>query len=141
MAALGTRSLTLTIDGNEVTGEISKGVVTSGEAESDFVTFEEAAAGGKREYRLDIIAVQDAASSSFWDLVWSSSGTTVPYVLRPYGNEVPSEAQPHYTGNAIVSEPDGDFLGGEADASASAKFVIETSWELTGKPTKVTVAE
>lgn len=140
MAGLGTRSLTLEIGGTEVTGEVSKAVITSAAAESDFTTFEDAAAGGKRDYALDFIAVQDAATGSLWDRIWTAAGSTVAFVLRPYGNEIPTEAQPHYTGNVTIMEPDGDFLGGEADASTSARFTVECSWPCTAKPTPVTSA-
>lgn len=140
MAGLGTRLLELTIGGEDVTAEVSKAVIVSGEADSDFVTFADAAAGGKREYRLEFTAVQDAETGSLWDKIWSAAGTTVPFVLMPYGNEIPSTTQPHFSGNVTVTEPDGDLIGGEADASTTARFVIEGSWVLDAKPTKVTTA-
>lgn len=138
MAALGTRSLTLTIGGSDVTAEISKGVITSNPSESDFVSFDDAASGGKRDYALNFIAVQDAATGSLWDQVFSNAGSTVAYVMKPYGNETPSAAQPHYTGNVTIIEPEGDFIGGEADASTTARFTVECSWPCDAKPTKVT---
>lgn len=140
MAGLGTRSLTLDIAGEPVTGEVSKAVVTSAAAEADFTTFEDAAAGGKRDYALDFIAVQDAETGSLWDRIWTAAGTSVAFTLRPYGNETPSVTQPHYTGNVTIVEPDGDFLGGEADASTSARFTVECSWPCAEKPVKVTTA-
>lgn len=139
MAQLGTRLLTITIGGTEYKTELSKAVVTSGEADSDFVTFADAAAGGKREYRLEFTAAQDMATGSLWDKVWTAAGTTVACVLKPYGNAAASVTQPHYTFNATITEPDGDFIGGEADASTTARQKIECSWVLDAKPTKVTV--
>lgn len=140
MAGIGTRLLELEIDGENYTAEVSKAVITSGEGDTDFVTFADAKAGGKREYRLELTIVQDAETGSLWDKVWSAAGTTVPFSVNPYGNEVPSPAQPHFTGNATITEPDGDLIGGEADASTTARNVIEVSWVCDGKPVKKTAA-
>ena len=49
----------------------------------------------------------------------------------------PSATEPHFEGTAVISEPDGDLLGGEANASSTARMTVEISWELTGKPTMV----
>lgn len=136
MAALGTRLLTLTIGGTAVTAQVSKAVITSGEADSDFVTFADAAAGGAREYRLEFTGVQDPATGTLWDRVWSAAGTTVAFVLAPAGGTA-SAANPHFSGNAVITEPDGDLIGGEANSSTSSRFTFEASWVLTAKPTKV----
>lgn len=138
MAALGTRLLQLSIAGTDYSAQISKAVITSNEADSDFVTFADTAAGGSREYRLEFTGVQDLATTTLWDRVWTSAGTTVAYILKPYGNATASATQPHYSGNLVITEPDGDFIGGEADSSVSAKMTFECSWVLTAKPTKVT---
>lgn len=138
MAGLGTRSLKMTVGGDEVNAQVSKAVITSGESDSDFVTFADAAAGGARDYKLAFTGVQDLAADSLWDLVWTAAGTSVACVLMPYGNAAPSASQPHYSFNAIVSEPDGDFIGGEADKSTTARMTFECEWALEGKPTKIT---
>lgn len=138
MAGIGTRLLKLTIGGTDVTAQVSRAVVTSGESDADFITFADAAAGGAREYRLEFTAVQDAATGTLWDQVFSNAGTTVAGILMPYGNTAASVTQPHYTFNAVISEPDGDFIGGEADSSTTAKMTIECSWALDAKPVKKT---
>lgn len=139
MAALGTRTLVLTIGGTDYTAQVSKAVIVSGERDSDFVTFTDAAAGGAREYRLEFTAVQDLTTTTLWDKVFSSAGTSVAYLLKPYGNAAASAGQPHFSGNATITEPDGDFIGGEADASTTARMTFECSWVLDAKPTRVTV--
>lgn len=138
MAANGTRSLILEIAGEEVDNQISKGVVTAGESDADFTTFRVARGGGAREYRIEMTAVQDHAEDSVWDLTFTSAGETVPFLLRPYGNAVPSVSQPHYSGNVTIAEPDGDWIGGEANSSTSARFTVDLSWVCDGKPTKIT---
>lgn len=139
MAGIGTRLLKLTIGGTDYTAEVSKAVIVSGASDSDFVTFADAASGGAREYRLEFTAVQDAGTASLWNQVWTATGTSLAGILKPYGNAAASVTQPHYSFNAVVTEPDGDFIGGEADASVTARMVIECSWVLDAKPTKVTV--
>lgn len=139
MAALGTRLLTLSIGGTDYSAQVSKTVITSNPADSDFTTFAQAAAGGGREYRLEFTAVQDLATTTLWDKVWTVPGTTVAGLLKPYGNSAASVSQPHYTFNATITEPDGDFIGGEADASTTSRMTFECSWVLDAKPTKVTV--
>lgn len=138
MSGVGTRLLTLTVDGTSRTGEVSNIRATSGESDSDFVTFADAAAGGAREYRLVGTAVQDLVADTLWDLMFTAPGTEVPYVIAPYGNAVPSPTQPHIAGTAVVSEPDGDMVGGEADASTTARMTFEINWACTGRPVKVT---
>lgn len=139
MARLGTRLLILTIGGTDYTAQVSKAVISSAAADSDFTTFSDAAAGGARTYSLDLVVEQNLdASTALWDKVWSAAGSSVAYLLKPYGNATASTTQPHYSGNVIIKEPDGDMIGGEANGSTSAAFTIEVSWPCTAKPTKVT---
>jgi hypothetical protein len=138
MAALGTRQLVLTIGGTDFTAQVSKTTIVSGAADSDFTTFADAAAGGAREYRLEFTAVQDPATGTLWDKVWTAAGTTVAFIVKPAGGTTASPTQPHFTGNAVITEPDGDLLGGEADASSTARFTFECSWVCTAKPVRLT---
>lgn len=138
MAALGTRLLKIKIGATEFTAEVSKMVITSGEADSDFVTFTNAATGGAREYRLEFTAVQDAVTGTLWDKVFTSPGTSAAIVLNPYGVATATATTPFFTANATITEPDGDFIGGEADASTTARMTFECSWVLDAKPTRVT---
>jgi hypothetical protein len=138
MTAIGTRLLKMTVDAVERNAECSTAEILTGEADSDFVTFADAAAGGARDYRLHIVAAQDAAVGTLWDLVWSEAGTSVACILKPYGNAAASPTQPHFTFNAVVTEPEGAFLGGEADKSTTRKMTFEAEWPLEGKPVKVT---
>lgn len=138
MAALGTRTLKISIAGTEFDAQVSKVVITTAESDADFATFADAAAGGARDYKLSFEAVQDLATGTLWDKVWSAAGTTVACILKPYGNTTATAGQPHLSFNAVVSEPDGDFIGGEADKSTTARMTFECEWALEAKPTKVT---
>jgi hypothetical protein len=137
MAAIGTRKLTLTIDGDEEAAEVSKAVITSGDSSSDFVSFAMAAAGGGRDYVLGLQFLQDATTTALWDKVWSHAGEDIDVVVRPYGNAVATATQPHFSGTVTITEPDGDLLGGEADASNTARFVVDVEWPFVEKPLRV----
>ena len=147
MTAFGTRATVLRIATAaapstfaDYTAEISKATITSGESDADFTTFADAAAGGAREYFLELTIAQDPASTALYQKLWSAEvGTDCPFELWPNGRPVSGTAsatQPKYSGTCTISEPDGDFLGGEADKSNTAKFATEVSWKLLAKPTK-----
>lgn len=131
---LNTNRLTLTVSGNSVTPEVSKAVVGVGDSASDFVSFTMAATGGAKDWKLSLTFVQLA---QLWDLMDTAAGTVVPVVVRPYGNAVATALQPHWHGDITVTYPDGDYLGGEADASSTARFTVDVDWMFTDKPTKV----
>lgn len=137
MTALGTRLLTLSIGGDDYTAQVSNCRITTGEADTDFVSFADAAAGGAREYKLAFTAVQDPEADTIWDLVWSQAGSTVAAIIKPNGGTTASATQPHFTGNVVISEPDGDLLGGEANSSTTARFTFEAEWTFTAKPLRV----
>lgn len=124
------------IDGTDHTAVVSNARITSNPSDSDFTTFADAASGGSREYRLEFTAVQDPETGTLWDEVWTNSGDTVPFTLMPEGNATPTATQPHFEGNAVISEPDGDLLGGEANSSSTSRFTFEAAWVCTAKPTR-----
>ncbi|WP_340540422.1 hypothetical protein [Nocardioides sp. GXZ039] len=131
---LGTRDLTLDIGGDLFTAEISNCRITSAAGDSDFTSFADAKAGGKRVYTLVGTVVQNVAEGSIWDMVWNNAGETVPVVLMPNGGTAVSATTPKVTGNVVITEPDGDILGGEANASTTARFTMEISWTFEAKP-------
>lgn len=138
MTALGTKTMKLKVGTTEYTAQVSRCEVTSAAADSDFVSFADAAAGGAREYGLEFTAVQDMDVTSLWDYLWSKAGTTVAVKVAPYGNATASTTQPWYTGNVTVAEPDGTLIGGEANSSTTARNTVEARWVWTAKPTKDT---
>lgn len=137
MARVIPRLIALDVDGTDRSDEVSKAVITSGDAGADFTSFAEARAGGGREYALVMTIAQDHASGTLWDLIWTGNGTEVEGSYAPYGNVAPEASKPHYEFTAVVAEPDGDFLGAEANTSTTAVATIEVTWKLTAKPTQV----
>ncbi len=137
MAEWGTRSLVFRLGATDYTSAVSKVRIRSGETDSDFVSFTEAAAGGARKYVMVLTLKQDNATTALWYYAWAQSGQSVAYEVWPNGRPVsgtPSATQPRFSGNVIVKEPDGDFIGGDADPSATKYFTAEYEWDCTAKP-------
>lgn len=139
MTALGTRMLVVTVGATDYTAQIFNCEIVSRAADSDQTTFAEAAAGGGRIYSLKFVMTQDLATTGLWDKIWSAAGTSVAVLVKPYGNAAASTTQPHYSGNVTVTEPDGTLIGGDANASTTARWTVEVSWDFAAKPAKVTV--
>jgi 3'-phosphoadenosine 5'-phosphosulfate (PAPS) 3'-phosphatase len=131
---LGTRALKLSVDGVDYSNAILSAKLVSSESDSDTLTFAEASAGGSRAYKLAMTLVQDVAAASLWRKIWDTAGSEVECIVRPAGGTTVSATQPEFTFTAIVAEPDGDFLGGDADTSTTARFTIDVEWEITSKP-------
>lgn len=139
MPTLGTRKLKLDVDAVDFTDSVSDVRITADKKDTDFMSFAEAATGGAREYKLALTMKQDTASTALWYKIWTAAGTEVPVIIRPNGGTTASATEPHITGTVVISEPDGDLLGGEADDSATAVFTTEVEWTFTAKPTLVIV--
>ncbi len=143
MPALGTRALVFRMATAatpstfvDYTDEVSNVQITSTESDTDFVTFAQAAAGGAREYSLVITMAQDTSTTGLWYKIWDEAGDTVPYEVWPngYNAGTASTTYPKFSGSVVITEPDGAVIGGEADASATARFVSEVTWVCTAKP-------
>lgn len=119
--------------------ELSKIEFHSNPSEAEFTSFEEGRAGGARDYTAELTMTQDHAASSLWTTIFDNAGTTLNGVYNPYGPAVtePTVAQPFFGIKAVVSEPEGLLMGGEATNSQRAVASIEVVWELEGKPEKL----
>lgn len=139
MPDLGTRRLRLFVDGDEYTSSISNCRVTSAESDSDFVSFEDAANGGARDYMLALTMKQAVDSTALWWFIWAHAGEDIGVEVWPNGQNTvspttPTTTYPKFTGTVTIKEPDGDLLGGEANASNTAKFTTDVEWPFTAKP-------
>lgn len=138
MSRVVPRMISLTIDGTDVSDEISSAKVTSAKSSSSFTSFLAARSGGARDYALALTLAQDHAADSLYTKVLEHAGDKVPGVYAPYGNEVPTADQPHYNIEATIAEPDGDLMGADADEDTAGVATIAVSWALTSKPSKIT---
>jgi hypothetical protein len=132
---IGTRKTVLKIASTDFSDSISKCAIVASEKDSDFMSFAEALAGGARDYTLALTIRQDTAAASLWYYAWSQAGTDVAVEFWPNGGTTESATLPKITGTVTVREPDGDFLGGEANKSSTAVNTIDVEWQFTAKPT------
>jgi hypothetical protein len=144
MAVFGTRAAVLRMATQAVpatfadyTADSADIRIKTEESDSDFTSFVDAAAGGARKYTLAVTLRQDNAVTSLWYKAWNETGQTAPYEFWPMGRPgsgTATPAQPKYTGSVVITEPDGDFVGGEANKSTTAVFTTEIEWVCTAKP-------
>jgi len=126
--------LTLGTPGVDHSVDIISWSIENEEADSDVITFEDAANGGSRQFYLRGSAVQSTATTSFWRYVWENTGETeVPYTIAPHGNAVATSAEPHFVGTLTIGPK--PTVGGEASTSSSSAFVFEFEFEIDGEPT------
>ncbi|GAB6938360.1 hypothetical protein ACQP60_04190 [Isoptericola variabilis] len=93
---------------------------------------------GATPKRLDMTINQDLDPTSLYTKAMAGVGTSLTGLLKPLGNEAPSEASPHYSFNVVPAGPSGDtFMGGEAAEDASATLTVDVQWLITDW-TKVT---
>lgn len=100
------------------------------EADSDVVTFEDAAQpGGAMVDYLEITAIQSTDPDSLWSYIWEHAGEKVAFAYAPHGNETPTAAQPHFIGECIIGPR--PAVGGEAGRDTT--FTFETRWDVDGR--------
>lgn len=129
------KALMLELEGQDYWADLTSAVIKNEEADEDTVTFEDAAqAGGARKWLMELAAIQSTDPTSFWSLAWDQTGEEVPYIYAPHGNETPTAAKPHFTGQLTIGPP--PDLGGEAGRTNT--YTFETVFELSAKPVKDT---
>lgn len=118
------------LDGVDYSDDIIELTLEPEEADTDVVTFADAAAGGATDYWLRGSAIQSNASASLHKYLWDNNGETeVPYVLGVEGNAVPSATQPHQTGTVSLGRK--PLRGGKADETFVFDFEIKADQEPT----------
>lgn len=96
------------------------------DADSDTVTFADAAAGDTKDYFLRGSGIQSTDTDSFWRMCWDQSGQDIAFTYAVHGNATPTAAQPHITG--IVTVGAKPILGGEAGKDNT--FTFEFEWKV-----------
>lgn len=110
--------------------DVTACTITNEEADSDVTTFCDAAAGGARQFFLNLTGVQSTDAASLWSYIWDHAGEVVTFLYAPHGNAAASATQPHFTGSVRVGpKPE---IGGEAGAGNT--YTFESQWEIEGTP-------
>ena len=130
------KALLFEIDGTERACDVTSINLANEEAaDQDAVTFCEASAGSSVDWYLEVSAITSTDADSFWTFLWDNSGDTgVSVTFAPWGNAVPTEAQPHFEGTCTLPSP--PSLGGDAGAT----WTFDVRIDLDDAPTKVTTA-
>lgn len=135
--SVGTRDLVLRVANVDHSGAVSRAVIQSVPTDKDFVPFAVAMNGGERDYHLAMSMYQDIGALSLWRVVWTQRTVDLAFELWPAGRPaggVPTATQPRFAGTATVDEPNGDFMGGEADPDPEARMTCDVTWRCTAKP-------
>jgi len=126
--------LTLGSPGTDHSADVSSWTIENEEADADVVTFEDAAAGGGRQFYLRGSAIQSTATAAFWRYVWENSGEeNVPYTIAPHGNAAPSADEPHFIGTLTIGPK--PTIGGEASTDPKSAFTFDYEFAIDGEPT------
>ena len=133
MARIKGNKLTIEFDGEAYTDHVKSLKLEQAASDSKFVTFADAAAGGSYEWTMTGSAAQDTDASSFWTMVWDSTGTEVPFTVALHGNATPSVLEPHYEGTVKIGVK--PAIGGDAGEDV---FEFDFEWKVVGDVTKVT---
>lgn len=122
--------LTLGTPGLDYWADLTTWKVTNEDADKDVTTFEDAAAGGSKQYKLTGTAIQSTATGSFWRYVWENTGVDAAFTISPNGNEAPTADQPQLIGTLTIgAKPD---LGGDAGTGA---YTFDFEFNIVGVPT------
>jgi hypothetical protein len=127
-------TLTLGSPGADISADLSSWGIENEEADSSIVTFEDAAAGGARQFYLRGSAIQSLDAASFWRTVWENSGETdIAYTIAPHGNAVASVTQPHFVGTLTYGPK--PKVSAEASTASSAASPFDFEFKIDGTPT------
>lgn len=113
-------------------GDVKRVRITSEDKDDSDLTFEEAAAGETKDYRLAVTALQSTDAGSFWRYLWDNPGSEFDVIYGPHGNAVATAGQPHF--NMTVKATGKPEIGGEAKR-AKERFDFEYELEVITGPT------
>jgi hypothetical protein len=134
MPVIGTRKTVIKLAAVDYSAQVSEATIVSGDKDTDFMSFAEALAGGKRDYSLKMTIRQDTAAAALWYFIYAQVGASVAVSYWPNGGTVRSATTPEITGTVTVTEPDGDYLGGKAAVSNTAVQTVDVEWVFDAKP-------
>ncbi|UGB34136.1 hypothetical protein LQ938_09565 [Microbacterium sp. cx-55] len=132
----GKTKITLKFGATEYSADLVSYGLAPTDADADVITFGDVAAGSTDQWVLSGTAVQDMATSSFWNYVWANAKTEAAFTLAPQGNSSATVAQPHYTGTVTIGKK--PPISAEASNSTTSYSTFDFEWNLTGEPVRKT---
>ena len=110
--------------------DVTSWKISNDDADKDVTTFEDAAAGGAKQFKLTGSAIQSTATASLWSYIWGNTGATAAFTVAPHGNAISTAEQPHVIGTLTIgAKPE---LGGDAGTGA---YSFDFEFLITGTPT------
>jgi hypothetical protein len=126
-------SITITVDGDDYTADLSSIMLQSEEASSDVTTFADATAGGSSDWFIEMSGITSTDLASFWRTCWNNPGDEVPFVLTS-GSPLASD----FTGTLRIPAQGRLPFGGEASADGTFSW-SGVRFEVVGAPVLATV--
>ena len=123
------RLMSLTLGGENRSGEVSNCAITEADGDSEFLSMDDAATDLK-DAKLALTIAQDLSTGSLHRDIIENSGDSVAFVFAPYRNEVATADKPHVVGTAVIKRPSGTVIGGETTTSTSGAKTIEVEWDI-----------
>jgi hypothetical protein len=122
-------SITITVDGDDYTADLSSIMLQSEEASTDVTTFADATAGGASDWFIEMSGVTSTEMTSFFMACWSNPGDEVPFTL-----ETTSSDAGEFTGTLRIPAKGRIPFGGEASADGTFSW-SGIRFEVVGEPT------
>jgi hypothetical protein len=122
-------SITITVDGDDFTADLSGITLQSEEASTDVTSFADAALGGASDFYVELAGITSTDTTSFWMTCWNNPGVEVPFTL-----EVGSATAGEFSGTLRIPAKGRIPFSGEASADGSWSF-SGVRFEVVGEPT------
>jgi hypothetical protein len=126
-------SITITVDGDDYTADLSSIMLQSEEASSDVTTFADAALGGSSDWYIEMSGVTSTDVGSFFVTCWNNPGDEVPFVLTSS-----SPTASDFTGTLRIPAQGRLPFGGDASADGTFSW-SGVRFEVVGAPTLAVV--
>lgn len=131
----GNQGIVFTLGAVDYTG-VKRVEITSEDKDDSDLTFEEAAEGETKDYRVQVTALQSTAAGSLWVHLWENPSAEETLIYGPHGNAAPSVDQPHF--EMTVRATGKPQIGGEAKRTKE-RYSFEYELEVVSGPTLVTI--
>jgi hypothetical protein len=126
-------SITITVDGDDYTADLSSIMLQSEEASSDVTSFADAALGGSSDWFIEMSGITSTDVASFFVVCWNNPGDEVPFVLTSS-----SPTASTFTGTLRIPAQGRLPFGGDASADGTISW-SGVRFECVGAPVLATV--
>lgn len=116
----------------DFSGDVKALTIDSDDKDDSDLTFEEAASGETKDYKVTTTALQSTVATSFWRYLWDNPGEEFAVTYGPHGNALPTADKPHFL---MTLKANGKpKIGGEAKR-AKDRYDFDYEFEVTSGPT------